>query len=224
MVQTLLAIKRKLLIQPTIVLNLLWLRSDESGTIRGAAVTWLLSFVICIRHVMSAFELVVESQLCIGRNVVKCKEADAGVTQDRPFLCFAVGLTRMVHETGQVTTRPGVNHSMIVQRQEVVGFVSGVLLGFKSPLKLLVVNKFSAILHDKIALLDVGLGFQSPAFTTRVKRVKWWTKPLLESLVGTSRAAGIRVAFDQQHPNEEVNKEIEETSLFYIKPILKITC
>ena len=118
--------------------------------------TRLLPLVL-VSGVRGALELVVEREFGIGRNVSGSKEADANVTHNGPFLRFAVWLARVVHEATQTATGAGVNHAFTVQPEEVKRFVSGVLLFFETTLEFCVVNQFTGVLNDKIALLNFRL-------------------------------------------------------------------
>ena len=127
--------------------------------------------------------MVIESKLGVGWDVFYSKKSNANITQNCPFLSFAVGLTRMVHESRKIAARPGVNHSVVVQCQEIVSFFSSILFIFEAAAEFVVVDEFSYVLDDKVTLFDLMLSFESPAFSSRVEWVELRILSSLKTLI-----------------------------------------
>ena len=54
-------------------------------------------------HVADRLQLIVESELRVGWDILTGKEADPRVAVHRPLLGLAIGIARMVHETGHIS-------------------------------------------------------------------------------------------------------------------------
>ena len=155
-----------------------------------------------VSGILGTLELIVEREFGIGWNIRASKEADTSVTQHGPLLCFAVWLARVVHEASQIATWAGVDHAIVVQSEEVIRFVTSILLIFETTPEFMVVNHFTDVFDDKLAFLNVCLGLETPAFTVGIERVERRREPLLKPLIFTPAfaRADTRITFKQQHP------------------------
>lgn len=57
-----------------------------------------------------------KSTLLTSGNVHQCKQSDPGVSVYGPFLGLAVWLAAVVHESGLVSFRSGVNYAVLPER------------------------------------------------------------------------------------------------------------
>lgn len=174
--------------------------TDESGAVRRTTVTLLLPLVALVVYVPGALQLVVERQLRVGGDIFDSKESHPSVAQHGPLLRLAIRMARMVHEASQVAARPGIDHPLVVQGEEVVGLIPCVLFSFETPLEFLVVNQLPAVLYDKVSLLNSCAGLEAPALAVGFERVEGWGEALLKTLVRAIGTADARMTFGQKHP------------------------